>query len=82
MATTESWVYEDRTIGYTTLHATITDPDGSYAVCSGPGPLDKAVMVAQGGFRLFLEADVARALGQQLIAAADHYEAQQREAQS
>ncbi len=82
MATTETWIYEDRTLGYTTLHATITTPDGNYAVCSGAGPLDKAVMVAQGGFRLFLDADAARALGAQMIAAAIHHEDQRREAQS
>ncbi|WP_322997919.1 hypothetical protein [Castellaniella sp.] len=82
MATTETWVSTVLDDCYATHHALIRSANGNYSLSSGMGPLDRAVLVSQGDFRLFLEADVARALGAQLIAAADHYEAQRREAQS
>ncbi|MGB5807775.1 hypothetical protein [Castellaniella sp.] len=84
MTTVNAWIDARTDLGYSMLYAQISDIDGQrlYTISSGHGPLDRAVMVAQGDFRQILDADVARTLGRQLIAAADHYEAQQRGAQS
>ncbi|OWT61994.1 hypothetical protein [Candidimonas nitroreducens] len=60
------------------FHATIHDDSHQISIktsdCKSPD-YPAAVFVQSGSFALMVSASIARELGQQLIAAADHYDA-------
>lgn len=73
----ESWVAPATGLGFPSYQAIIRANEFSLAVsssaCVCPN-YDAAVQVNSGAFGLALDPATARALGQQLIAAADHYD--------
>lgn len=75
--TVESWVAPATGLGFPSYQALIRMNGSQLAVVSSArvcADYDAAVRVNSGAFGLALDPATARALGQQLIAAADHYD--------
>jgi hypothetical protein len=73
----ESWVSSAEGLGFCTHQAIIRASDCQLTVCSSPrvcANYESAVQVRSGAFSLALDPATALALGQQLIAAAVHYD--------